>query len=191
MDSTILLAVLGGMLCGAAGVGSLTIGFLWWQSYRRTELLRSSLNYQSQPAPPALAVSPAPPPGAAAYNPYGDYMPPSVPSPLPSSPPVPPPGVRPGSVWLDGVGGIVAGQRITVYKDETLLGRSGACDVQLHDPKVSRQHALLRHFDRQYYLYDMQSSGGTFVNGQRIETYLLRDYDQIQMGDSVIVFRRA
>jgi pSer/pThr/pTyr-binding forkhead associated (FHA) protein len=86
---------------------------------------------------------------------------------------------------------MVNGQRINIHKDETLLGRSGVCDVQFHDPKVSRQHALLRRYNEQYYLYDMQSSGGTFVNGQRIESAVLHDQDQVRMGDSVVVFRQG
>ncbi|MBI5930496.1 MAG: FHA domain-containing protein [Chloroflexi bacterium] len=196
METTVLLAVFGGVLCGAAGVGSLAIGFLWWQSYRRTEILRSNLGPAQQPAAaPAQSAPPQPPP---LYNKaYPDYQAPnavSVPSPSVPSP-VPAPlaqaGIGPGSVWLDGVGGMVAGQRITIYKDETLLGRSGVCDVQFHDPKVSRQHALLRRYNGQYYLYDMQSSGGTFINEQKVESQQLRDRDQIRIGDSVVIFRKS
>ncbi len=188
METTVLLAVFGGVLCGAAGVGSLAIGFLWWQSYRRTEILRSNLGpAPSQPAAPAKSAPPPPP----LYNKqYSDpNVAPSVPSPVP--PPLAQAGIGPGSVWLDGIGGMVAGQRITIYKDETLLGRSGVCDVQFHDPKVSRQHALLRRYNGQYYLYDMQSSGGTFVNEQKVESQQLRDRDQVRVGDSVVIFRRS
>ncbi|GIK62212.1 MAG: hypothetical protein BroJett018_00060 [Chloroflexota bacterium] len=195
METTVLLAVFGGVLCGAAGVGSLAIGFLWWQSYRRTEILRSNLG----PAVPAQSQSAAqatPPPPPLYNKQYADYQSPNV---SPSAPSVPSPvpaalaqaGIGPGSVWLDGIGGMVAGQRITIYKDETLLGRSGVCDVQFHDLKVSRQHALLRRYNGQYYLYDMQSSGGTFVNEQKVESQQLRDRDQIRLGDSVVIFRRS
>lgn len=188
METTVLLAIFGGVLCGAAGVGSLAIGFLWWQSHRRTEILRSNL------AP----LAPIPQGATSGMPPYNNPQA-SVPSPVPSasSAPIPPPppiaqaGIGPGSVWLDGVGGMVAGQRITIYKDETLMGRSGVCDVQFHDPKVSRQHALLRRYNGQYYLYDMQSSGGTFINGQKIESHQLRDRDQIRIGDSVVIFRKS
>jgi pSer/pThr/pTyr-binding forkhead associated (FHA) protein len=92
--------------------------------------------------------------------------------------------------WLDGVAGIVAGQRMVLSKEEMLLGRSGVCDMQFHDPKVSRQHAMVRLHDNHYFIQDMQSSRGTFINGKRIQTHQLQDRDQIQLGDTVLVFRR-
>lgn len=91
---------------------------------------------------------------------------------------------------MDGVDGMVAGQRIMIDKDEVLLGRSGVCDVQFHDPKVSRQHALLRFYNNEYYIQDMQSTGGTYVNEKRVSSQVLRDQDQVRLGDSVVIFRR-
>jgi len=93
--------------------------------------------------------------------------------------------------WLDGIGGVVAGQRININLEETVLGRSRVCDVQLHDPKISRQHAMLRLYKGRYFLQDMQSSRGTLVNSQPVQTHLLEDGDQIRLGDSVMIFRTA
>jgi pSer/pThr/pTyr-binding forkhead associated (FHA) protein len=63
------------------------------------------------------------------------------------------------------------------------------CDIQLHDPKISRQHAMLRLYKGRYFLQDMQSSRGTLVNSQPVQTHLLEDGDQIRLGDSVMIFR--
>lgn len=93
-------------------------------------------------------------------------------------------------IWLDGVGGMVAGQRMMIDRPQLLIGRSGVCDLQFHDPKISRQHAMLRLYDGHYQLEDMRSTGGTFVNGKRITVQRLRDHDQIRIGDSVLVFRQ-
>jgi hypothetical protein len=184
-SETLLLAVIGGVFCGASLIGGLTIFYLWWQSTQRSRRLETSLDYLP-PANPVRAT--LPPPAMPAYR-YEA----SVPSPIPQAPPVMPPapaGVRPGSTWIDGIGGMISGQRIMIMKEETLLGRSGVCDVQFHDPKVSRQHAMLRLYNNAYYIQDMQSTGGTYVNGQRIASQPLNDHDQVRIGDSVFVFRR-
>ena len=72
------------------------------------------------------------------------------------------------------------------------MGRGSNNDVHLSDPTASRNHALIRRLgDGNYYLVDMGSSNGTFVNGQRIVTpHALEDADQIQIGDCLIVFMR-
>lgn len=189
-STTLLLAVVGGVFCGASLVGCLTIFYLWWQSTQRSRRLETSLDY----LPPAASVAPPMdmaratlPPGTPAVSPsYGA----SVPSPMPQALSPAPAGVRSGSIWLDGVGGMISGQRIMIQKEETLMGRSGVCDVQFHDPKVSRQHAMLRFYNNAYYIQDMQSTGGTFVNGQRISSQPLKDRDQVRIGDSTFVFRQ-
>lgn len=179
-STTLLLGVAGGVLCGASLVGALMIGFLWWQANQRSRRLGSSLGYY----PATMEYIPPPNSELLTYQPSSS---PSIPAPLVAPNAA---GVRPGSIWLDGVGGMVAGQRIMITKDETILGRSGVCDVQFHDPKVSRQHAKLRLINGQYHLQDMQSTGGTYVNSKRITTHILADHDQIRMGDSVVIFRR-
>lgn len=188
-SSTLVLAVVGGVFCGASLVGSLTIFYLWWQSTQRSRRLETSLDYLP-PNPPATPnTTTLPPQGIPAYQVYQPYEA-SVPSPLPQPIPAAPAGVRSGSTWLDGIGGMISGQRIMLQKEETLLGRSGVCDVQFHDPKVSRQHAMVRLYNNLYYIQDMQSTGGTYVNGQRVMSQPLQDRDQIRIGDSVFVFRQ-
>ncbi len=90
--------------------------------------------------------------------------------------------------YLEGIGGLVAYKQFSLPAQETVIGRSRVCDVQLEDPKVSRQHAMLRLYKSHYFLQDMQSSRGTQVNNQLIDTHHLQDGDEIRMGDSVFVF---
>ncbi len=53
---------------------------------------------------------------------------------------------------------------------ENILGRSGACDVVLGYPVVSRQHAaLIRAEDDTWTVYDLDSKGGVQVNGTAVE----------------------
>jgi pSer/pThr/pTyr-binding forkhead associated (FHA) protein len=189
-STTLVLAITGGIFCGASVVGIMTVAYLWIQSSQRSQRLQNTMDYQPPinnfMTPPTMNPVPQFPPAGSA----SDHEP-SVPSPYPPrTTPSPPAGVRVGSIWFDGVSGMVAGQRIMISKEETLIGRSGVCDVQFHDPKVSRQHALLRFYNNSYYIQDMQSAGGTFVNNQRVTSQILHDRDQVRIGDSVVVFRR-
>ncbi|MBU5434337.1 FtsW/RodA/SpoVE family cell cycle protein [Pseudoflavonifractor sp. MSJ-37] len=53
---------------------------------------------------------------------------------------------------------------------ENILGRSGASDVVLNYPVVSRQHAaLIRAEDESWTVYDLESKGGVTVNGKPVD----------------------
>ena len=67
---------------------------------------------------------------------------------------------------------------------DLMLGRSTNAYYQLADPSVSRNHCqVLRDGDR-VTLIDSGSSGGTFVNGQKISRRDLALGDVVQIGDS-------
>jgi adenylate cyclase len=72
----------------------------------------------------------------------------------------------------------------------TTLGRVETNDVTLPDPKISRSHALLRILgDGRYYLIDLGSANGTFVNGKRlVGPSVLNDSDEIRLGDHILIF---
>ena len=66
----------------------------------------------------------------------------------------------------------------------TLLGRAEDNDVVYEEPRVSRQHAAIRGGRDGYWLQDLGSRNGTFVNGVRVEGegLHLRDQDTIELG---------
>jgi len=73
------------------------------------------------------------------------------------------------------------------------LGRGSTSDLVLSDAKVSRRHALIQPQKQyEFWLLDLGSSNGTFVNGRRItQPVLLRDKDQIEVGPFKLIFRQS
>ena len=79
---------------------------------------------------------------------------------------------RPGAVWL--------------LKPETTLGADPGNDVVLNDKLVSGRHARLRWDGAGWWLEDLSSKNGTFVNGQRIAAHTAQKValgSTIQLGD--------
>jgi hypothetical protein len=74
-------------------------------------------------------------------------------------------------------------------KDSITFGRAESNTVVLRDAKVSRQHAKIVNKGGEFVLMDMNSSNGTFVNGERIEEYVLTDNDEFSIGDTTLQFQ--
>ncbi|MBM7855744.1 hypothetical protein JOC37_002159 [Desulfohalotomaculum tongense] len=70
-----------------------------------------------------------------------------------------------------------------------VIGRRDTCDIVLADPSVSRRHAQLDNQDSRYVLTDLNSTNGTFVNGEKITKKLLEPEDVITIGTTVCIFK--
>ncbi|HEV8088343.1 MAG TPA: FHA domain-containing protein [Actinomycetota bacterium] len=73
----------------------------------------------------------------------------------------------------------------------TTIGRSVECELRLDDTYVSQQHARI--FDRSgnWYVEDLGSTNGTFVNEQRlVAPAMLTPGDKIRVGQTVVELRR-
>lgn len=68
------------------------------------------------------------------------------------------------------------------------VGRESDNDIQLLDESVSRHHAQLSNLPNVCDLQDQNSSNGTFVNGKRIQSAILRHGDEIRFGNSMMRF---
>lgn len=72
--------------------------------------------------------------------------------------------------------------------EAVVLGRTDEADVVLDDESLSRRHARFMRMHGQYYLQDLDSTNGTFVDGHRISTPVtLEDGSRIQLGKSTLL----
>ena len=84
---------------------------------------------------------------------------------------------------------ILDGRRtVTLSRSIVTLGRSLDNDVVLNDTRVSRHHAQLRRRAGRYVVYDLGSSGGTFVNDDRVSECLLQAGDVISLAGAQVIY---
>ncbi|MEJ2115775.1 MAG: AAA family ATPase [Gammaproteobacteria bacterium] len=73
--------------------------------------------------------------------------------------------------------------------DSTTLGRIGTNDIRLLDEMVSGHHAKIIRFQNNYFIEDISSTNGTFVNGKRIRKCVLKNGDKISFGPYRLMFQ--
>lgn len=72
---------------------------------------------------------------------------------------------------------------------ETLIGRMDSADLVLEDASVSRVHAKIVHENGGDVIVDLESSTGTWVNGEQVGRHRLQDGDVIEIADARIEYR--
>ncbi len=91
---------------------------------------------------------------------------------------------------LSVIKGVDKGRRHELPDDEPqLIGRSSEA-LETTDQTISRRHAELTPDNGKWYIRDLQSSNGTFVNGVRVTTErrMLRPGDQVRTGATLFIF---
>ena len=85
-------------------------------------------------------------------------------------------------------GGSVKDQVFELIQTEIIIGRSPDLAVTIDDRVVSRQHARIIFQEGQFYLEDLDSSNGTYLNGLLIEQRVpINSGDQISLGKRIIL----
>ncbi len=87
--------------------------------------------------------------------------------------------------------GIDQGTRYDIGDEPVGLGRDVVNTISLHDTEISRCHAQVKSEQGKYVLTDLNSSNGTYVNGESIRSRELKNGDQIQVGRTVLLFSQT
>lgn len=93
-----------------------------------------------------------------------------------------------GAALVIRTGGGRVGESFPLQGERMTIGRRPDSDVFLDDVTVSRDHALLVARQGGYFLDDLGSLNGTYVNRSRIESRRLEDGDELQVGKYKLTF---
>lgn len=86
--------------------------------------------------------------------------------------------------------GLTPGTKIPLGSN-TLLGRASGCNILVGDSFVSSKHAVIKHRDSQYWLEDLKSLNGTYLNEIKLESpAVLADGDRVRIGGVSFEFVR-
>jgi pSer/pThr/pTyr-binding forkhead associated (FHA) protein len=93
-----------------------------------------------------------------------------------------------GSALLVVKRGPNAGSRFLLDKPVTSAGRHPDSDIFLDDVTVSRRHAVFRLDNGESHVVDIGSLNGTYVNREPVQSAVLANGDEVQLGKFRLVF---
>lgn len=91
--------------------------------------------------------------------------------------------------WFVAMTGDQKGEDFRVRDGKNLIGSGMESQIILHDDTVSGQHASLRYEDGKFFLTDLDSSNGTYLNDKKIAREQLKDNDMVRFGDVTVKFK--
>src|SRR5512139_1899254 len=81
-----------------------------------------------------------------------------------------------------------AGQVVELARGELIVGRVPPADWVINHPEISRRHARIFYAGGSYFVEDLGSSNGTYVNGEKnAAAQALSNGDQIRLGSEVTI----
>ncbi|MFC1936660.1 FHA domain-containing protein [Chloroflexota bacterium] len=83
---------------------------------------------------------------------------------------------------------VFSGQIFPIKKSVIKIGRKLDNDLVLQDALVSRYHAEIRYENNEFSVYDMDSTGGTYLNNKRVSKSTLYPGDIILLTNVPIMF---
>ena len=69
-----------------------------------------------------------------------------------------------------------------------VIGRSSQVDITIHDSRASRQHCEIGKKADGYYLKDLESFNGTYINGKKVNFASLQHGDRVKVGKHEFIF---
>ncbi len=80
------------------------------------------------------------------------------------------------------------GRRWELGTDEIVVGRGADCDIMIDRDSVSRRHARVFRVDDQWFVEDLGSTNGSYINDVPIQRSPLRDMDYVKIGAAIFKF---
>lgn len=80
------------------------------------------------------------------------------------------------------------GQRYTLDDKPLVVGRGEDCEIRINDHSVSRRHARIEKSPEGFYVADLQSTNGTFINDVPSAMATLKDGDYLRIGNCIYRF---
>jgi Nif-specific regulatory protein len=87
------------------------------------------------------------------------------------------------------VSGPLLGERFPLAPGETRIGRAPTADIRLTETNAAWEHCVVRAREGRYHITDQRTGVGTFVNGMRIGEHRLEPGDQVDICETVLVYR--
>ncbi len=78
-----------------------------------------------------------------------------------------------------------------IFAGAATIGRHHDNAVILHDPSLSRFHARIDYQNGRFYIQDLSSSNGIFVNDAKVRRREIKDFDRITLGETMLLFRAS
>jgi hypothetical protein len=93
--------------------------------------------------------------------------------------------------WFVALDGDQKGEDFRLREGQNMIGSDSSCDVVLTDGTISGKHASLRYKDGKFFLTDLDSTNGSFLNDQAdsIAREELKDNDIVRLGDVRLKFK--
>lgn len=87
---------------------------------------------------------------------------------------------KPGTTYI-----VFQGNKVPIARRLT-IGRDANSSITLEDKLVSREHAVIQKIKDDFYIQDLHSTNGTYVNGKRIPP---GDYIRLRLSDAILIGR--
>ena len=103
-------------------------------------------------------------------------------------------GLRPRIVrahTLERIKGTAGPQRIELKTARLVLGRGEGCEIVVESEQVSREHAAFSRVDDEFQVVDLDSRNGVHLNGLKVHLAVLREGDEVQLGDVVYRYQEG